>query len=246
MIFETLSSSSAGNGYYFQTISGEVLIIECGVPIKKLKESLGYKIDRIVGAIASHSHGDHLGRVKEYLSAGIDVYLEESNTAIFEKYNSHRLVPYKEEKPFRIGEFQVIGYPVKHDVKTNGFLLKHPEMGTTCFITDTPYVEYVFPELNNIIVEANYSTEIMMKRWIDGDLNGMVKDRIFHSHMSFENTLEFLKANDLSKVNQIVLIHLSSGNSDPERFKKETEDLTFIPTVIAGKGVRVELGVEAF
>lgn len=172
--------------------------------------------------------------------------MEKSNTAIFERFRSHRLIPYTETKPFSIGEFQVIGFAVKHDVPTNGFLIRQKEMGTTCFITDTAYCEYTFPDLNNVIIEANYSTEIMMKRWMDGDLNGMVKDRIFHSHMSFENTLGFLKANDLSKVNQIVLIHLSSGNSDPEAFKTETEKATFIPTVIASKGVRVSLGVEVF
>ena len=174
------------------------------------------------------------------------MYIEAGNSPLLDKHKSHRVRTYQEKKPFRIGEFEVIGFPLLHDVHINGFLIRHEEMGTTCFITDTKYCEYTFPGLTNIILEANYSSEIMMKRWVDGDLNGMVRDRVFQSHMSFENALCFLQANDLSKVNQIVLIHLSSGNSDPDLFKSETEKLTMIPTEIAVPGKVVELKKEPF
>jgi phosphoribosyl 1,2-cyclic phosphodiesterase len=46
------------------------------------------------------------------------------------------------------------------------------------------------------------------------------------SHFSLENVKEFLKANDLSRVRQIWLLHLSDGNSDAELFKQEIEKLT--------------------
>ena len=45
---------------------------------------------------------------------------------------------------------------------------------------------------------------------------------------------ELLKANDLSKVQQIWLLHLSDGNSDEKRFKREIQELTGKPTFIAG------------
>ena len=45
---------------------------------------------------------------------------------------------------------------------------------------------------------------------------------------------EMLKANDLSKVEEIHLLHLSSANSDAEGFKRQVQSLTGIPTYIAG------------
>jgi phosphoribosyl 1,2-cyclic phosphodiesterase len=48
-----------------------------------------------------------------------------------------------------------------------------------------------------------------------------------------EQVKEFLKANDLSKVQQIVLIHLSDGNSDEALFKTEIQKLTGKPVYVA-------------
>jgi hypothetical protein len=46
---------------------------------------------------------------------------------------------------------------------------------------------------------------------------------------------EFFKVNDLSKVQEIYLLHLSSGNSDAVRFKREFAELTGKPVYIAGQ-----------
>lgn len=45
--------------------------------------------------------------------------------------------------------------------------------------------------------------------------------------------IDELKANDLSKVREIWLLHLSDGNSDAERFKREVMELTGKPVYIA-------------
>ena len=43
--------------------------------------------------------------------------------------------------------------------------------------------------------------------------------------MEIDTTLEFLRANDLSKVNNIVLLHLSDGNSNVPDFQKRVKEL---------------------
>lgn len=50
--------------------------------------------------------------------------------------------------------------------------------------------------------------------------------------MSLETCIELLKANDLSKVKEIHLIHLSDSNSDAEEFRRTIEDMTKIPVYI--------------
>ena len=52
--------------------------------------------------------------------------------------------------------------------------------------------------------------------------------------MELKTVKDFLSANDLSKVIEIHLIHLSSANSDAERFRKEIQAITGKPVYIAG------------
>ena len=55
------------------------------------------------------------------------------------------------------------------------------------------------------------------------------------SHMSLENCKELLRANDLSKVKEIHLLHLSDENSVEDQFKKEIAALTGLPVYVAQK-----------
>lgn len=61
----------------------------------------------------------------------------------------------------------------------------------------------------------------------------MLKNRLLTSHFSLENVKEFLKANDLSQVREIWLLHLSDGNSDQVRFKREIMELCGKPVYVA-------------
>ena len=101
------------------------------------------------------------------------------------------------------------------------------------FATDTYFIRYRFNGLNIIAVECNYSEEILKQNIIDGIVPVAMKKRLMQSHFSFENYKEFLKANDLSNVKEIWLLHMSSRNSDAERFKKEIRELTGKPVYIA-------------
>ena len=84
-------------------------------------------------------------------------------------------------------------------------------MGTTLFLTDTYYVENTFKGLNHVIIEANYSDEIIEQKSFNGTINPFVRDRVYKSHMSLETCIKTLKANDLSSVKTITLIHLSDS-----------------------------------
>lgn len=238
MILHVLGSSSAGNGYLLQDSQGNSLILEAGVKLKEIKKLLDFDISGIHGCLISHRHGDHIKYATEMMDAGIDIYTGDDNNL-----SGHRFIPIKEKEQRKIGPFRVKSFPLIHDVQTFGYLIEHEESGKVCFITDTKYCKYTFPGLNNIIIEANYCEEIMTKRFLDGTLNAVVRARTQESHMSFQNTLEFLSANDLSQVNRIVLVHLSSGNADPENFLKRTIEHTGKPVHIAKRGEEIELNI---
>lgn len=76
------------------------------------------------------------------------------------------------------------------------------------------------------MIECNHSYDILNSNVESGVLDSGLKNRLIKSHFSLENVKEFLKANDLSQVQEIWLIHLSDGNSNAEQFKREIQELT--------------------
>nr|DAK34472.1 MAG TPA: YycJ-like MBL-fold protein [Bacteriophage sp.] len=56
MKLKCLGSSSAGNCYLLTSNSEETLILDCGIPIRKIKKGLDWNIRGITGVIISHTH----------------------------------------------------------------------------------------------------------------------------------------------------------------------------------------------
>lgn len=55
-----------------------------------------------------------------------------------------------------------------------------------------------------------------------------------------------LAANDLSQVNNIVLIHLSDSNSDEKQFQKEVSELTRKNVTVASNGIEIQFNKTPF
>lgn len=240
-----LGSSSKGNSYILQDYTGDSIILECGVPIKEVKKALNFNLSRVIGAFVTHAHKDHSGRIKEFCEAGINVFVEEKNKGLI-TWGNHRLRYFKERDEISLNSFKLKSFKLTHDVPTVGFLLEHPEMGRAVFITDTKFLEFQFPGLDHMLIEANYSIDIMNERLISGSLNGYLKNRIMESHLSLETCKDFLKSNDLSKVQNIILLHLSDSNSDETRFIREVRELTGKAVYVADAGRTFELNKNPF
>lgn len=145
----------------------------------------------------------------------------------------------KEEK--RIGNFKIIPFKVEHDAKEPfGFLINHSETGNILFATDTKFLNYKFPNLNQIIIEANYSEEIVRENY------NFVNKRVLDTHFSLENCIQFLKSNDLSKVNNIVLIHLSDRNSNEKQFRDKVFEATRKSVHVANKNEEINFNLIPF
>jgi phosphoribosyl 1,2-cyclic phosphodiesterase len=245
MRFKALSSSSAGNGYILQARDGEVLLIEAGVRLSEVKKALDFDLSRITACIVSHSHNDHARYLPAFLLAGIPCLGNQGTQNAFfsQDQEPFGFTVLKPNYTKQIGSFLIKPFPLEHDVENYGYLIHHHETGLVCFITDTAYCHYKFKGLNNILIEANYSDEIYDQRLMDRTANIYVRNRVLTSHMEFETTKEFLKANDLTKVNNIVLLHLSMDNSDQARFKREVTELTGKRVAIAEPGLDIELNI---
>lgn len=240
-----LGSSSAGNGYILKGKTSS-LLIEAGVPLREVKMAMKFDISSIRGAVLSHGHIDHAKYAFEYAKAGINVYSSLDTLDITGMINSHRAKVITEGRKYKIGEFTVLPFGLIHDIKNYGYLISHPEMGLTCFLTDTCYSPFIFPGLNNIIIEANYSDNVLESRIEAGYLHPVLAERIRRSHMAESTMIEFLKANDTTCVNNIVIIHLSSHNSNAQQMKSSVINVTGINPTIAKAGMCIEFNKTAF
>lgn len=242
-----INSNSHGNAYILESSIGEALLIECGVQFDKIKKALNFNFRKVVGCLITHEHKDHCKSVNEVMAAGINVYSSFGSLNAMGVSIQHRAHAVLAESSFHVGDYWILPFKTKHDCADPfGYLIRHEECGTVLFLTDSYYSEYTFKGLNNIIVEANYCQTILDRRLADGANPKFLRDRVITSHMSLATCKQMLQANDLSAVNNIVLIHLSDGNSDSARFKKEVQEATGKTVHIAGPNMIIPFNKTPF
>lgn len=231
MKITSLASSSRGNCYLIQD-GVSSLLLECGIQPKKIRQHI--KLSDLDGCLISHEHLDHSKYAKEIIKyTGIWASEGTLSTIDLGPYD-YRATEVKAGQSYKVGAFTVVPFDVQHDAtEPLGFLVySHHLNEKILFATDTYYIKNRFKGLTHIMVECNYSKEILMKNIEAGKIPKVVAKRLFESHFELENVKKFLKAQDLSTVKEIYLLHLSDGNSNAARFRREIQELTGVPTYI--------------
>lgn len=235
-----LGSNSLGNCYILES-KDEALIIEAGVKFSEVKKALNYNISKIIGCVVSHEHNDHASYYNRYLEIGFPVLSPE---AVYMKGNG-AIAPWagivQANVGFKIGKFKIVPFELNHDVPSLGYQIDHPEAGRIVFMTDTFYCGYVFDNVATWLIEANYADDILDRNISEGNIPPSMRPRLLNSHMELKTTKGILSANDLSNTLNIVLIHLSDGNSDEERFVREIKELTGKQVYAANKGLVIDI-----
>lgn len=224
MRLKCLGSGSSGNCYLLES-DQETLVIEAGLPFMEVKKALNFNIQKIVGVIIGHSHGDHSKHAADYEKVGIPV---------FKPYEFEML---RQVRTY--GDFVIKSFDVVHDVPCCGFLIAHPEMGRFLYASDTEYIKYRFDRLNHILVEANYSANLI-------DPDAVNRFHVLTGHMELQTTLGFLQENLCPELRNVILCHLSEKNADPEQFQKETERIVDCEVYVAERGLEVDLSFVPF
>lgn len=251
MTLTTVGSGSSGNCYVLQD-ENEALVIEAGMKLMEAKKALGWNISKVVGCVITHSHNDHAGYAKDYEDAGFTLL------ALPEVIQAKRLTmakPITIGKRYRMGGFDILPFPVMHDVPCVGFIITHKDTGRILFATDTyalarwerdaggrEYViPYTFTGINHWMMEANYSDRILRRNIDNGNIPEVFRKRLMTSHMSIRNCIDTLKRMDLSMTHDIMLIHLSDGNADERDFVKRVREATGKRTYVAKAGLSVNM-----
>lgn len=228
-----LGSSSAGNAYLLGGRSP--LLLDCGLSVRELKVATGHHLTGLAGCLVTHEHGDHSKAAADLMRAGVDCYMS-AGTARTLGLSGHRLKVIRALQLLRVGDWAVLPFEVIHDAaEPLGFLVAG-EGEKVLYLTDTAYCPYRFTGLTRIMIECNYDKAILDRNIEAGKLHPGMRRRLLRSHMSIDRVLDFLAANDLSEAREIVLLHLSDGNSDAKEFKKQVQAATGRMTRVAEKG----------
>lgn len=220
-----LASSSAGNAY--KVSDGQTtLLLEAGIRFADIRKALQFHVSDIAGCLISHEHGDHGKAAADLMRAGVDIYASGGTLGAL-KLSGHRAKLIQAKQQFQVGTWSVLPFDIQHDVaEPLGFLLMNQDGEKLLFVTDTFYIRYTFSGLTHIMVECNFSLEILDQNILTGRVPYSMKPRLLRSHFSLENVKDFIRANDLSRVEEIWLLHLSDTNSDAAAFKLEIQALT--------------------
>lgn len=224
--FQSFASSSQGNLNSLDDGKTK-LLLDCGLSWRKVLEALNFKTSEYSAICLSHSHNDHSKGIIDAAKAGQDVYLlPETREAL--GLSGHRIHQIDLFHQFRIGSFVVKAFPLKHDVPNCGFLFANSKGERAVYITDTPYCRYRFNNLQIIMIEANYAAPLLK----DNTRSSELRQSILQDHMSLETLIRMLRANDLTKVKEIHLLHLSNNNSDANEFKQRIQEVTGKPVYV--------------
>ena len=224
MVLKVLGSGSSGNCYILEN-ENEALILDAGVPVIEVKKALDYNIKKIVGVCVTHCHKDHDGYSKDFEKMGIPVY-----RPFVSKTCPKRI----ENSSFSVNIFENI-----HDVICYGFYIKHNDLGTLLYSTDSEYIKYRFKGINHYLIEANYSYDYVDKTRAN-------YKHTLQGHQSIETCVKYLEKCQDNMLDNVILCHLSQENAKSEDFIERVKKVCKCPCYIAKKGIEINLSVVPF
>lgn len=229
-----LASGSSGNSYAVD--DGEsALLLEAGLPAKKILSGYLDLLPHVAGCLITHEHQDHSRGAADLAARGIDLYATAGTFSGIEDidrpYRKHTV---RAGEQFGLGSWIVLPFETRHDAaEPCGYLLySQAAREKLLFATDTYYIPNTFRGLNVVMMECNYSLPLLDESIREGWIPESMKPRLLQSHFGLENVKDFFLANDMSAVRRIYLIHLSGNNADSKLFKREIQQVTGKPVTV--------------
>ena len=243
-----LASGSTGNCTALVNDENDIVLIDCGIPQKKIKsklEELGLSFDNIKQVIITHTHTDHVASVRAF---------DDSIVYINEKCEMSEFNQFGYFEHLNLSGFDFYTLPVSHDsAGTTGFLIRYKDE-KMAYITDTGYIhDDLLMLLNNCDIycfESNHDPRLLMLT----NRPLYLKNRILSStgHLSNEDCAYALGNIIGPKTKEIMLLHRSQeANTEEmiaytfkETMKKMKVDISNIKVNIASASETILPGLQ--
>lgn len=222
----SLASGSSGNCYLVRS-AGTLVLVEAGITMRKIETFLarmGVSAHDLSGVLLTHDHSDHIKSARQ-LSDRYDLplYATAGTLGHATLRDSTWARPMATGRDLRIGEIEVLAFPVPHDAREPvGFRLRANE-ATVCITTDLGFVPKEvgrrFRDNDLLVLEANHDVEMLHA----GPYPPFLKRRVLgdHGHLSNVATADALLGCGNRVPPQVWLAHLSPTNNSPERAHEE-------------------------
>lgn len=227
--FISFGSGSSGNCYCFVLPEG-VLLVDAGLPIRKIKHGLeanGLGLEHIRAILVTHEHSDH-SRSLCRLAAGHDITIFGTSELFAAMDRKRPTIPpfqrvvIKSEQPFSVMGLSAIPFNIPHDSASNvGYLLRFGQC-SLAVISDAGYVTPLMKQYaamaNYLILEADYDPGMLLY----GSYSPELKARITgpEGHLSNTDSAVFLASLDPNNIKHVWLCHLSSNNNTHEKCRE--------------------------
>lgn len=237
MKMTVIATGSSGNCYVLEGREA-ALIIECGVPPEKVMAKTTLQMSKVVGVLISHEHGDHAGFADRFAGLGLPLFASRGTGLAIRQ----PVRPIRANHWWNLGGgFEVMPFAVRHDAaEPLGFVVKHEELGSLLFVTDSGEVPYNFKswKVDHIMIEANYDDALIDERVIGGEIARPQAMRVKGTHLSIREAIEFVRANETEALKTVTLLHLSAQSADRVAFQRKMQDaVLFADVVVARPGV---------
>jgi phosphoribosyl 1,2-cyclic phosphodiesterase len=221
----SLNSGSNGNCYYLGTQDEGILVdagISCRETVKRLKR-LGLSAKKLKAIFITHEHGDHThgaSSLSKKYKIPVFITVKTFNAGRLE-IAEELLRTFTAYEPVKIGNFQVIGFPKKHDaIDPHSFIVEinnlcigvFTDIGSAC-----DHVIQNFSRCHAAFLESNYDDDMLLQ----GSYPYHLKERIRGNlgHLSNEQALNIFLNHRGENLSHLFLSHLSQDNNSPKLVK---------------------------
>lgn len=246
-----LATGSKGNSTYIASSNAHILI-DLGTTslyVEKQLKSAMVDPSCIQAIVLTHTHVDHIN--------GLKVFIKKYNPTIYlteKMYNEvHLTIPsFKYEiidSDFDIDDIHFTVFKTSHDAgDSNGYIIENNGRSIV-YITDTGYINQknhsLLKNKNLYIMESNHDVKMLM----NGRYPYQIKQRILgdKGHLSNKDSAFYLSKFIGNNTKNIILIHLSHDNNDPnlalQTLKDELEnnDINFDNILISSQSERTDM-----
>lgn len=222
-----LASGSSGNAYLVEAGLSRILF-EAGLSIDRLR-SKGVTTNSFDLLCITHEHGDHAKYARDYQRRGVRVACSRG-TADALDLGLYLDVP--KHQPYSHFSAVIGSFPIIHDAAEPIGFIVDCRSERLVFVTDTASIPVKIEGITHLMIECNYS-------WKNLDAHKSIspshRARVMGSHLDIDSVLEFLAKNDVSRLQEIYLMHLSDDHSDEAEFKRAIQARVGVPVWVCLK-----------
>lgn len=229
MKFASLGSGSSGNA---TVVASEetCLLIDCGFGVRDTGERLarlGLGFENLDAILVTHEHSDHSKGVAALARKhAIPVYMTQGTWLARDYGNIPRLHLVKNYEAFSVGTIGVQPVAVPHDAREPAQFVFSNKTFRLGILTDlgsiTPHVLAAYRDCDALLIEANHDLDML---W-NGPYPPSLKSRVASDwgHLNNKQTADLLELIYTTRLQQIVIGHISRKNNSVETVKRTLEE----------------------